>query len=217
MHKIDFVTEDGIVIIANYWAGGEKAALLLHMMPATKESWNEFGEELNKIGFSVLAIDERGHGESTNGGEFDYKNFSDEEQQKKIIDVEAADRWLKKNDKQLKLLAGASIGANLALQYQTENNLAIKTVLLSAGFDYKGIKTKPFAENLHEPQGVFYIGAEKDVRSGGYSCGYVARELYRLSRIKDKKSFVSQTEKHGTDLFSVELELMHQILDWVKT
>ena len=45
------------------------------MMPATKESWNEFSQKLREKGWHVLAIDFRGHGESTKEG-LNFENFS---------------------------------------------------------------------------------------------------------------------------------------------
>jgi dipeptidyl aminopeptidase/acylaminoacyl peptidase len=45
MEKIRFKTIDGVTITGNYFKPLKKQApvfLLLHMMPATKESWNEF-------------------------------------------------------------------------------------------------------------------------------------------------------------------------------
>lgn len=216
MQKISFKTEDGIIIYGNYLQGGEISILLLHMMPAVKESWDKFAEELNKIGLSVLAIDERGHGESVEGGKLDYKNFTNEEQQKKILDIKAAHKWLKGQATELSAIAGASIGANLALQYQVESNLNVKTLLFSAGFNYKGIETKPLVKKLRDPQGVFFIGAKGDIRGDGNSCALIAEELFKQAKINNKKLFISETEKHGTDLLEVEPGLMPQALEWIK-
>jgi alpha-beta hydrolase superfamily lysophospholipase len=67
MEKVNFKTKDGVTIVGNYFKPRKEHApafLLLHMMPATKESWNDFASHLQKEGFEVLAIDLRGHGES---------------------------------------------------------------------------------------------------------------------------------------------------------
>src|SRR5207245_1856203 len=96
--------------------------LLLHMMPAVKESWQELAKALNEAGLSALAIDFRGHGESvskSDGTRLNYKDFADEQQQAKILDVRGAMEWLRARGAQDSQIAviGASIGANLALQY----------------------------------------------------------------------------------------------------
>ena len=58
IEKIELITEDGVKI-KGIWqkVEGEKAVLLLHMMPATKESWQNFSELLVENNFSSLAID----------------------------------------------------------------------------------------------------------------------------------------------------------------
>src|SRR3989344_7230766 len=150
MERIKFLTKDGVEIHGLY-AGVESknapAVLLLHMMPAVKESWEGFQEKLREAGFQSLAIDMRGHGESVwgNGERIDYKNFTDAEQQEKILDVEAAMRFLAEQGVKSEhvAIAGASIGANLALQYQAEHSEIKAVVLLSAGLIYRDDETEP--------------------------------------------------------------------------
>ncbi|TSC63142.1 MAG: alpha/beta hydrolase fold protein, partial [Parcubacteria group bacterium Athens0416_74] len=121
--KITLKTEDNLDIVGLYYPSpASKGVLLLHMMPATKESWNEFAPKLQSEGYQVLAIDLRGHGESSAGPE-GFRNFSDLDHQKTIFDLDAGIEFLEtKGVKQNNLvLIGASIGANLALQCLTEH------------------------------------------------------------------------------------------------
>src|SRR3989304_1434352 len=125
MDKVIFKTKDSVEIHGLYAPTENQSApavLLLHMMPAAKESWGQFQEKLREAGFQSLAIDERGHGESVwkNGERIDYKNFTDAEQQEKIRDGEAAMRFLSEQGIRAEQTAivGASIGANLALLRQ---------------------------------------------------------------------------------------------------
>lgn len=53
--------------------------VLLHMMPAVKESYAAFARELRDAGIGVVAIDLRGHGQSQGGPE-GYKAFTDQQQ-----------------------------------------------------------------------------------------------------------------------------------------
>src|SRR3989344_931611 len=97
--KVSFLTEDGVTVVGDYYeGGGEKAVLLLHMMPATRASWIAFANKLVAEGWSALAIDLRGHGESVSvpGGALDYKTFSDAEHQASIADVESGIEYLTK-------------------------------------------------------------------------------------------------------------------------
>lgn len=223
MEKISFRAKDGVEIVGllDKSAGsGAPAVLLLHMMPAVKESWQEFQEELRKAGFQYLAIDLRGHGESVwkNSERIDYKNFTDTEQQEKIYDVEAAISFLKEKGIELKniALAGASIGANLALQYQAEHPEIKAAVLLSPGLDYRGIKAKPLAQRILPEQSVFLVGAKEDLRSSGNSCADMAEMLFNLLQSKNKKLKIVDGQEHGTDMFHTAPEIMDEIVKWLR-
>ena len=129
MEKISYTAEN-VTIVGNYWKGTNgKAAILLHMMPATKESFTPFAEKLHEKGWSVLAIDLRGHGESTKKihGELstpmNYQEFSDEEHQSSMHDVEGARDWLEAQGIATEniVIGGASIGANLAINYMAKD------------------------------------------------------------------------------------------------
>src|SRR3990167_3235399 len=109
--KVSFLTEDGVTVVGDYYeGGGEKAVLLLHMMPSTRASWVSFANQLVADGFSALAIDLPLHCESIVGslGTLDYNNFSDAEHQASIHDVEVAVDYLKSRGMKEIDIAGAS-------------------------------------------------------------------------------------------------------------
>ena len=115
------------------------------MMPATKKSFHQLAEEFQNIGYESIAIDLRGHGESDKGPE-------------SILDLEIAVDYLVKNRgaKSDKIsFIGASIGANLSLQYISEHSEFKTAILLSPGLNYRGIKTEPMVKNLKAGQKVF--------------------------------------------------------------
>jgi len=223
MDKVIFKTKDSVEIHGLYAPTENQSApavLLLHMMPAAKESWGQFQEKLREAGFQSLAIDERGHGESVwkDGERIDYKNFTDTEQQEKILDVEAAMRFLAEQGVELgqTAIVGASIGANLALQYQAEHGEIKATVLLSAGLNYRGVETEPSAKRVLPEQSVFLSGAKEDVRSSGASCADAAQTLFNLLPSKNKKIAVFEGREHGTDMFSAHRELADEIIKWLR-
>ncbi|MBI3671574.1 alpha/beta fold hydrolase, partial [Candidatus Azambacteria bacterium] len=163
MEKVIFKTKDGVDIHGSYFKTGDNnapAVILLHMMPATKESWYDMQEKMATAGFQSLAIDFRGHGESIlkNGLEINYQNFNDKEQQEKIYDVEAAVKFFEEKGipKGKISLVGASIGANLALQYQSENKEIKTSVLISPGLDYRGVTTEDKISKLSGEQSVLF-------------------------------------------------------------
>lgn len=219
MERIVLKTSDSIDIVGDYHKGkGKDGALLLHMMPAVRFSWQSFSLELQKRGYDVLAIDLRGHGESTGGPE-GYKNFSDEEHQKGILDVEAGVKFLKKlgiEDKNI-VLAGASIGANLVIWYLANHLKIEQGVCLSAGLNYRGIETEPLVKKLNPKQRVFFSASENDERNGVNNLK-MNRKLYDLVSSDIDRELVSyKSAGHGTDMFGKEKpDLASEIISWLQ-
>jgi len=111
--RVTLTTSDGIEIVGVYrHTDQDRLAILLHMMPATKESWDAIAEKLLERGYASFAFDQRGHGESTMGGTLDYKTFTPAQQQAKRLDLEAALDWAHARgfDDASIVLIGASIG-----------------------------------------------------------------------------------------------------------
>lgn len=215
MEKIDFKTADGVSIRASHWRGekGSPAVLLLHMMPAVKGSWDEFAEELFANGFGVLAIDLRGHGESE-GGPDGWRSFSDVDHQKSIEDVRAAVAFQAAEGHSKFFIAGASIGANLALEYLIESERASAAILLSAGLNYRGIGTLPLARKARAEQGIYLVAASDDVRSGG-EAAKMAKEIYDAAECK-KDIKILDKGGHGTDMLKNHPELSRELVGWLK-
>lgn len=220
MEKIFLKTKDGIKIASDFYNVENPVGwcVLIHMMPATKESWNDFAIELQSHGYESLAIDLRGHGES-DGGPNGYLNFSDQENQKSILDLEAAVDYLikKKSAKPENIIVmGASIGANLALQYIVNSPVGGKiAVLFSPGLNYRGIKTELLVKNLKVGQKVFFISAKDDKRSGGNNAE-MNQELYDLTPAGvEKKIKIYEIGGHGTDILKVHPELEKLIIEFI--
>lgn len=221
MEKIFLTTSDNIKIAADFYNIQNPISwcILIHMMPATKESWQEFARELQRKNYASLAIDLRGHGES-DGGASGYLNFSDQEHQKGILDVEAAVDYLIKERKVAPdkiILIGASIGANLALRYVVNPSADGKTaVLFSPGLNYKGIKTEPLVKNLKAGQKVFFISAKDDKRSGGNNAK-MNQKLYDLTPAGVEKQIkIYEAGGHGTDILKSRPELKDKIIEFLK-
>ncbi|MDP3985744.1 MAG: alpha/beta fold hydrolase [bacterium] len=215
--KISYTTADGVVITGIYFAGavGGKTAILLHMRPATKESWQVFAAQLVSSGFSALAIDLRGHGESVQaaGKTLDYHTMTEAEERQSIKDVEGAALWLEREHgvaPEELVLIGASIGANVALQFLADSPSVPAAVLLSPGLDYRGILTEPLAEKLSDEQRVMLIAAEDDAEAS--ECVPVLAE--KISGPHELKLFKSGG--HGTKLFESHPDLQQEIIEWIK-
>lgn len=224
MEKIKLETADGVEIIGDFYPTENKLApvvLLLHMMPADRSSWKNFAIELQKSGFQSLAIDLRGHGESrVKRGEsteqkektLNFNRFNDAEHQASILDVETAVKFFQ--DRGLKLdqiyLAGASIGANLALQFQAERPEIKATALLSPGLNYRGIEAEPLIKKLQKNQAVFIITSKED----NYSVDSSHR-LFEITQSEKKLKILNQAG-HGTTMLEKDKTLTSEIISWLR-
>jgi dienelactone hydrolase len=216
MQKVRFKTEDGLEIVGNFFPAEKNdapAVVLLHMMPETKESWNNFAVKLNQEGFECLAIDLRGHGESQ-GGPVGSKSFSDAEHMASINDVVGAVGFF--IDKGIPIekisLVGASIGANLSITFQSEHPQIKSSILLSPGLNYRGVETEHTAKKIKEDQAIYLVaGGEGD----DYSTETV-KKLYNLASCHNKEIKVFGEAGHGTDILEAEPGLANEIIDWLK-
>ena len=213
MEEITFITEDGVKISGNYFKPEKEHApvfLLLHMMPSTKESWNEFAAHLQEKGFAALAIDLRGHGKSTdkNGMKLDYKEFKDQEHRESMKDIAAAKEFLKGQgvDVSGMAIAGASIGANLALWQASIDKDVLLLILLSPGLNYRGIQAAQLAPHYSGP--VYILASEGDTNAAKSS-----RELFEVFP-GDKELEIIQGNSHGTNMFIQEHGLIDKLLEW---
>lgn len=205
-------TKDNVDIAGDFYEyeGAKKGVLLLHMMPATRSSWKAFADTLQTAGFAVLAIDLRGHGESQ-GGPDGYKDFSDAEHAASRADVERAADFLREQGVSELHIAGASIGANLALQYASEHQETRSVILLSPGLVYRGVATAPALAALAPDQGVMLAASEDDAYSFE-SVGTLAQTL-SFDEAHQLRTFANAG--HGTTMFEHEQEFMDELVMWL--
>lgn len=216
--RVTFTTDDGVRIAAEYTEGpqGGPAALLLHMMPAVKEGWRPFTERLLAAGFTnVLAIDLRGHGESTEGADgarLDYRLFDDAEHQAKMRDVEAAVRWLEREKgvtTDRLVVVGASIGANLAIAYGAAHNEVPAVAALSPGLDYRGVTTDDKVTEYADGQGLYLAASGEDELS--------FRTDRRLAELRPESVVMEFSGAgHGTTIFESEPAFMDTLAAWLR-
>lgn len=128
---IELKTEDGLKI-AGVMNGNstETAIIFLHMLNGKKEDWNELNKWISEKGYTTLAIDFRGHGES-DGKADDFSNM--------ILDVKAAKKYLKDKGYENIYIVGGSIGANVGFRYAASDSEIKKVILFSPGENYKGV------------------------------------------------------------------------------
>ena len=129
---------DGTEIVADYYAGRtNKAVILLHMLGQGRSSWSEYIPVYQQQGWHIIAVDLRGHGQSSGN----YNNFGPSDFQAMPDDVVVIADWLRENKEQpLKVVVvGASLGANVALAAAPLSDSITAVVALSPEVDYPGL------------------------------------------------------------------------------
>jgi alpha-beta hydrolase superfamily lysophospholipase len=104
-------TVDGVTLAATYWSGkkqGSGAILLLHGVDASRSAMEANAAWLASLGYAVLTIDFRGHGQSTMTG----RSFGFHEAK----DAQAAFDWLKRRQRGAPVaVIGISMGGAASL------------------------------------------------------------------------------------------------------
>src|SRR6478672_740228 len=158
-HPVTFRTDDGVTIAGTLYEAARRpapAVILLHMLTRSRDDWQSFADRLADAGISALAIDFRGHGQSTRGpagpdGEPDLARMT--------LDVQAARAYLASHPDLVALthigIAGASIGANVAI-LEAASDPAIKSLaLLSPGLNYRALRAEA-AMQKYSPRPVLF-------------------------------------------------------------
>jgi len=210
---VHFRTADGWDVAATYWSAGagRPAAILLHMLPADRHSYDDLGSALAAAGFNVLALDSRGHGESLdhNGAPSRYTEFDDAAYASSVGDIAAAKDFLAGKDCDVArlVLVGASIGANLALDYAVGDAAVKGVVLLSPGLDYHGVKTEA-AMSAYGTRPVYLAASDED--------GYAAESVTKLRALAPGADYKMFTDAgHGTNIFVAEPAFRDTVVAWL--
>ncbi|MEM5777602.1 MAG: alpha/beta fold hydrolase [Candidatus Aenigmatarchaeota archaeon] len=212
--KVSFKTDDGFVIYGNLYepenANG-KALILIHMLRTDKSYWQSFAEKLKQNGYTVLAIDLRGHGESVfkNNKKITWQEFNENDFRNMVLDVKAAKLFLieKGIDEKKIGLIGASIGANTALNYAVTDEEIRFVVLLSPGLNYKGVSTEEAIKVYDRP--IFIASSKEDEPSASSS-----QKLYELAS-GQKTLKMYENAGHGTWMFE-KTNLEEELIEWLK-
>lgn len=210
--EINLKTSDGIDILGTYTPtlnSNNTVVLLLHQLRKDRTIWNILVKKLSEKGFNCVTIDFRGHGKSGGGS---WEDFTDDQFQGMIHDVEAAGEYIRKRFPTANIaLIGSSIGANLALNYVTSANTS-SVVLISPGLDYKGIKTEAVANNYSRP--IFLAASSDDENSSMEAIQRIA-SLVTTPEV-DLKIVTYSDAGHGVHMFSVHPDLLDQIVSWLR-
>jgi len=199
-------TSDGVEIYGSLFKSSNpngQSVILLHMLGQNSTTLGGLAKKLNDAGYDALTVALRGHGKSGGGN---WENFSEEDFNKMVLDASAAAKYVRDSGTSRVSFVGASIGANVALNYASSDPNVEALVLLSPGLNYKGVETTNAAKKYSGP--VLIITSSNDPQS------YEGLPTWEKS-IKDLEIITYTDAGHGTDMFKTHPDLEGKIIEWL--
>jgi esterase/lipase len=202
-----FTTADEVNITGKYTEidTSRKAVLLLHMVGRDKSDYDNLTPYLLYNGYTVLALDFRGHGNS----DLDYAQFTEQDWQNLVLDVEAGLDFLEKRGYSNVAVIGASIGANVGFKHAVQDRRIRALVLLSAGEEYHGVNILELAEFYDRP--VLFVASLDDK-----DAAVAATKIYNAAGTEYKEIKMYQSGGHGTDILAAQDGLPAIMLTWLQ-
>ena len=206
---IEFETRDGVLIRGTLTPTGEQGApavILVHQFGSNRSDWDELGPILNRRGYSTLAYDIRGMGESTElaGGGLVDTSAGAAYLDAFPLDTEAAAELLRSElDPSAIGVVGASVGSNTAFVasgsgFDLDGAVALSP--RSGGGPLEGLTVDGF-----DPSGVLFIAD-----SAEFSDSQALAE-----RTGDPKQLIeSENPGHGVALLA-NMDIVSSILIWL--
>ena len=220
-------TTDDVGIIGTYYPVRQTpapAVLLIHSVSRERSTWDVFARLLQQNGLAALAIDLRGHGESTrkltSDGPvtLDVRNFTARDYQDMLLDVEAAVDWLQAQpeiDPKHIALVGESLGANIVLRYAAINQDLAALVAFSPGINYRGVRTDDVAPKLGSiPVRIFV--SQNDPFAYESSKRLVEIQKEAGVAVATNELTICTGNLHGSDMLLAVRNLPQIVLAWLK-
>jgi alpha-beta hydrolase superfamily lysophospholipase len=210
--RVTLRTDDGLSLAATWYEPSSRpapAVILVHMLHKSRREWENVAQRLASDGIGALALDLRGHGESSgaaaaDGAQPDYASM--------VLDIKAARRHLAQRGEvqQARVgLIGASIGANLAALEASGDASIASLALLSPSLDYRGLRIEAALRKL-AARPVLLVASDDDpyaFRS--------ARELHKAGGGPRELLIVKQAG-HGTAMLARDPDLVRALVDWFR-
>lgn len=209
--RVTIRTDDGVTLAATWYEPGGRVApavIFVHMLHKTRHDWDAVASQLASEGIGALALDLRGHGESSGtlpeGEAADYSVF--------VRDVSAARRYLATRSDVVPSrigIAGASIGANLAVLAAAGDPAVATVALLSPSSDYRGLHIDA-AMKKYASRPALLIASDDDA--------YAMRSVKDLQKAGGGKRemLILNHAGHGTVMLGRDADLPRTLVDWFR-
>jgi alpha-beta hydrolase superfamily lysophospholipase len=207
---VTFRTRDGVQIVGSLYLPARRPSpcvILVHMLTRSRDDWRALASRLADAGIAALAIDLRGHGAS---GADPRAQPDAEDLSPDLLDVQGARAFLaSRPDLGITTvgIAGASIGANLAVLAAAGDPSVRSIALLSPGLDFRNLRTEASLRKYGQ-RAALMIASDED--------GYAVRSIRKLEKAGTgvRETRVVSGAGHGTVMLTRQPDLVTLIVEW---
>lgn len=215
-----FTSDDGVGLVADYAGPDDEtpapAVILLHMYRSDRHAWQPLMDRLHNEGFAVLAIDMRGHGDSTAPDSMRLvsrvQNRDETLFRSMYRDVMAAYDFLATQphvDLSRLAVVGASVGCSVAIDYAARDASVDVVVCMTPGERYLGLNSRQhiarFAKHGQRPMLLLATEGERQASDVlGKICKHATVDI------------VGPGQVHGTRMFGQIDGIEQKIVDFIK-
>lgn len=199
----------------------ERAVLLVHQLASDRSEWAPLVHRLREApAITTLAIDLRGHGESTRGpmgNAVSWTSFGTDAAQWAgvVSDVTSAAGYLAQLQATRVVLVGSSIGASACAQVAASRAEVEGLVMISPGLSYQGLDARqPFGAFIaggHPPHRALLLGA-----AGDPPAAEALPVLARLGVGRVESTLFPNERRHGVSLCNTRSERWDRIESFIR-
>lgn len=209
--RVTFQTPDGQTIVATMMEPSRRPApaiILVHMLGRSRKDWEPAAARFAGEGFITLAIDLRGHGESSSSG-----GGADERARlaAMVVDVRTAKRFLDTRTDVMPGrigIAGASFGATLAAIAAGDDSTIRSIALLSPSMDYRGVRIDAAMKKYGRRRALLVASREDP---------YAWRSMRELTKdATGREMILLDRAGHGTTMLAENESLIRTLIDWFR-
>ncbi len=206
--RVTFRTDDGVQIVATWYEPAFRpapAVILVHMLHRSRRDWDGVAARLAAEGIGALAIDLRGHGDSSGvEGGVDPPDYAP-----MVLDLAAARRFVATRVRGRIGIAGASIGANLAALEGAADPAIVSLALLSPSLDYRGLRIEA-AMRTYGDRPALLVSSDDDP--------YATRSVKDLEKAGGgtREPLLLSQAGHGTMMLGRSPDLAGLLVDWFR-
>lgn len=215
-NKIVLQTEDKWKLEAVFQPSEDgKYVILLHDLGRKKEDFSVFGKSLEKAGFGYLAVDLRGHGQSTNLNiQTNFKKTGEDNEFNQMTkDVDAAIGYLNRKGvyNENIFLLGAGLGANIAAKSLPMHPKIGGVILLTPSLKSRDVLTMA---GIRTFKGPVFIGVSVEDRKQFMEASFIRNAAF-LASGQGKVTFVTSYNLKGVEMLN--RFITDELLQWLKT